>query len=248
MIGVGFPDREYRVGSGVGIPIVVEGRLWGAISVYSAPGQPLPENTEVRLASFTELLATAIANAENRPGLTRLAEEQAALGRVATLVARGVSPEDVFAAVVTEVGQLLPVELATMGRYEADDTIVFVAAWGRSGEYVPVGTRRRLGGNNLGTIVFETGRPARADGYADRSSGPLGAGPREAGIRSSVAAPIVVEGCVWGVIAAGTVREQSLPADTEARLESFTELVATAIANAESHTALAASRADRGCS
>jgi len=99
------------------------------------------------------------------------------------------------------------------------------------------------GGHNLGTLVFETGRLARVDGYADSSSGPLGAGIREAGLRSAVGTPVIVEGRLWGLIAAGSTLEQPLPADTEARLASFTELMATAIANAESRAALAASRA-----
>jgi signal transduction histidine kinase len=145
--------------------------------------------------------------------------------------------------VVTEVGQLLAVDLATMGRYEPDHTLTFVASLGNARQPFPAGSRQRLGGNNLGTIVSETGRPARLDGYAQNASGPLGVGVREAGIRSSVATPIMVEGRLWGLIAAGSTRERTLPADTEARLGSFTELVATAIANAESRFALAASRA-----
>jgi GAF domain-containing protein len=90
--------------------------------------------------------------------------------------------------------------------------------------------------------VFETGSPSRIEPYAD-AAGPLGlqAGATELG--SAVATPIIVNGRVWGVIGAGTTVEQPLPADTEARLASFTELVATAIANAEARTELAASRA-----
>jgi len=240
---LGLSARDYGIGSGVGTPILVEGRLWGVMSIFSKPDQPLPADTEARLASFTELVATAIANAESRARLAGLAAEQAALRRVATLVARGVPPEEVFAAVVTEVGQLLAVDLATMGRYEPDGTLTFVGSLGNAGQPFPAGSRKRLGGNNLATIVSETGRPARLDRYAENSSGPLGVGVRGAGIRSSVATPIMVEGCLWGVIAAGSTREQTLPADTEARLGSFTELVATAIANADSHAALAASRA-----
>jgi GAF domain-containing protein len=240
---LGLAAREYGIGSGVGTPIVVEGRLWGAVSVYSTPDRPLPADTEARLASFTELVATAIANAESRAGLARLAEEQAALRRVATLVVSGVAQEEVFAAVVEEVGRLLPVDLASMGRYESDGTLHFVATSGRGGEPFAVGSRRKLGGENLGTIVFETGRAARVDCYDDSASGPLGIGVRAAGINSAVATPIMVEGRLWGLIAVGSILNQPLPADTEARLGSFTELVATAVANAESRAALAASRA-----
>jgi signal transduction histidine kinase len=95
---------------------------------------------------------------------------------------------------------------------------------------------------NLGTLVLDTGRPARIDHYAD-ASGPVGAAAREAGLRSAVATPIIVEGRLWGLIAAGSILEHPMPADTEARLASFTELVATAIANADSRAKLMASRA-----
>jgi signal transduction histidine kinase len=224
---LGATARERGTRSAVGTPIIVEGRLWGLIGAGSTLDQPLPADTEARLASFTELLATAIANAESRAGLARLVEEQAALRRVATLVARGVPPDELFAAVTEEVGQLLQVASAGMGRYEAR---------------FPVGSRFLPEGKNLVTIVFETGRPARIDNYAD-ASGPVGVAARETGFRSAVATPIIVEGRLWGVVIAGSSGEQHLPPDTEARLASFTELVATAIANAESRAALAASRA-----
>jgi signal transduction histidine kinase len=95
----------------------------------------------------------------------------------------------------------------------------------------------------VGTLVFETGRPARVDGYADSSSGPIGAASREFfGLHSSVGSPIIVDGRLWGVISAGSTLAP-LPSDTEARLASFTELVATAIANADSRAELLASRA-----
>jgi PAS domain S-box-containing protein len=175
--------------------------------------------------------------------LERLAGEQAALRRVATLVARGVPPEEVFAAVTEEVGQLLPVDQAGMGRYEPDGTVTTVAAWSRTGNsFPPVGSRWTLNGKNLSTIVFETGRPARVDSCAD-ASGALSVADREAGISSAVGTPIIVEGRLWGTISAGSRLEQPLPADTEARLADFTELLASAIANAESRAALAASRA-----
>ncbi|HEY1776252.1 MAG TPA: GAF domain-containing protein [Solirubrobacteraceae bacterium] len=240
---VSLVARETDLRSAVGAPIIVEGHLWGAIAVGSRGDQPLPPDTEARLASFTELVVTAIANTESRAELARLGEEQAALRRVATLVARGTPQEELFAAVVDEVGELLPIESASMSRYDPDDLLTFVATWGQEVEPFAVGSRQRIGGKNLGTIVFETGRPARLDRYADTASGPLGAGVTKAGIRSSVATPITVEGRLWGVIAAGSVLERPLPPDTEARLGSFTELVATAIANAESRAALAGSRA-----
>jgi signal transduction histidine kinase len=170
--------------------------------------------------------------------LGQLAEEQAALRRVATLVAHGVPPEEVFAAVAEEVGRLLPVDLVGMARYDPDATLTYVASWGRAVDYFPVGSRWPLVGKSVATMVFETGRPVRVDSYADSASGPLGvASSREMGNRSAVGTPIIVEGRLWGTIGAGSTLEQ-LPPDAEARLVSFAELVATAIANAESHAAL----------
>jgi GAF domain-containing protein len=235
----GMDLHQRGIRSAVGTPIVVDGHLWGVMTASSGAKRPLPEGTEERLASFTDLVAAAIANAESRSGLARLAEEQAALRRVATLVARGVAPEEVFTAVTDEVGQLLPVDWASMSRYGSDRTLTFVASWSTRPEPFRVGSRQELGGNNLGTIVFETGRPARLDKYVETASGALGVGVQNAGIRSAVATPIMVEGRLWGVIAAGSILEQPLPADSEARLGSFTEMIATAVANAESRAELA---------
>jgi signal transduction histidine kinase len=226
----------------VGAPIIVEGRLWGVIVANPAPQQPLPPDTEARLVSFTELVATAIANAESRGGLARLAEEQAALRRVATLVARAVPPAELFTAVTEEAGQLLSPDLAGMGRYESD-VYIPVAAWSRTGVRLRgAGDRWPLGGENVPTRVARTGRPARIDGHAN-ASGAIGETMREVGIRSAAGAPIVVEGHLWGEMFVASTLEEPLPSDTAARLASFTELVATAIANATSRAELAASRA-----
>jgi signal transduction histidine kinase len=234
-LGIGGRERGFR--SAVGTPIIVEGRLWGVVIAGSTLEQSMPADTEARLASFTELLATAISNAESRAGLSRLAEEQAALRRVATLVARRVPQEELFAAVSEEVWRLLPVDFAIMGRYEPDGTATPVAAWGAAADRFPPGSRWILDGNNLSTIVFETGRPGRIDNYAE-ASGPTGVTARETGCRSAVATPILVEGRIWGLMIAGLTVEQLMPADTEARLASFTDLLATAIANADSRTEL----------
>src|SRR5947208_15191910 len=95
-----------------------------SIVILSPRRACLPEDTEVQLADFTELVATAIANAESRAALSQLADEQAALRRVATLVARETSPDAVFAAVAREVGELVAADAAHLGRYEADGTVV----------------------------------------------------------------------------------------------------------------------------
>jgi len=240
---IGVAARERGLRASVGAPIVVDGRLWGVMMVNPKRVQLLPPDTEARLASFTELVATAIANAASRSRLARIAEEQAVLRRVATLVARGVPPEELFTAVNEEVGQLLSPDVAGMSRYESDGTLTGLAAWSRTGVTLPpVGSRWPIGGDNVPTLVAQTGRPVRFDRFAD-ASGPLGVNARELGMRSAVGTPIIVERRLWGMMFVGSTLEQPLPLDTEARLAAFTELVATAIANAESRAELAASRA-----
>jgi signal transduction histidine kinase len=234
--------RELGLRSAVGAPIVVDQRLWGVMIAASKGDRELPADAAPRIAAFTELLATAIANAESRTALARLAEEQAALRRVATLVARGAPPEELFAAVVAEVERVFPVESAGMARYEPDgSTMTTVAISNRLAASFPVGGRWPLGGKNVSTIVFETARPARIDDYGD-ASGRLGLAMREQTLSSSVGAPIVVEGRIWGLITLASM-EGSLPTDSEARLASFTELVATAISNTEARKEVTASRA-----
>jgi signal transduction histidine kinase len=236
---VGETHRQLGIVSAVASPIVVEGRLWGAMAVQSQG--PLPLDTEERLEKFTELVATAIANAESGEALALLAEEQAALRRVATLVAREPSPEELFKAVVEEAQRVLPVENVAMARYGSDRTTTVVAISNSLADSFPVGSRWPLGGKNVSTVVFETGRPARIDDYAD-ADGRLSAAIRERGLSSAVGAPIVVEGRVWGLMNLAST-EQPLPPDTEARVASFTDLVATAIANSEARTEVADSRA-----
>jgi PAS domain S-box-containing protein len=228
--------RSLGVVASVGAPIVVEGRLWGVI-VVSTKGEPLPADTERRLADFTELVATGIADAESRAALARLAEQQAALRRVATLVAEGVRPAEVFSAIAGEVSLLLDAEATTIGRLEADGKVAVVAISGSASDGSVLGTRFDPDPGTVIAAVIESGRSTRKDNY-DAASEPA----RRLGIRSGVGAPIVVEGALWGIVAIGTVRER-FPDDAEQRLEEFTEIAATAVANAESRSELAASRA-----
>jgi signal transduction histidine kinase len=195
------------------------------------------------MVDFTELVATAIANAQARLELRTVANEQAALRRVATLVARAAPPAAVFAAVAEEVGQVLPAaDLTMVGRYDPDRAVEVVGGWSKTGNHQLVGRRAHLGGHNVSTLVFQCNQPARIDHFADNAS-PLAVAAGELGIRSLVGAPISVEGRLWGVMIVGSTHEDALPAGAEHRLADFTELVATAIANAEAHAQLTASRA-----
>jgi signal transduction histidine kinase len=234
--------RAHGVRSTIGAPVIVEGRIWGVMTVGAIQRWTPPPDIEPRLASITDLLATAISNADTRAGLTLLGNEHAALRRVATLVARGAPADEVFTAVAEEAGQLLRADRTSVTRYEADGTATIVAGWSRGGHAVPAGRRLPLGGNNLVSLVAKTSRPARIDSHAD-FSGPMAAVIRETGVRSGAGTPIVVRGRLWGVIIANPTGDQPLSPDTADRLASFTDLVATAISNAENLAELTASRA-----
>ena len=237
---IGDLHRRMGIVSAVASPIVVEGRLWGAMAVHGQ--QPLPLDTEKRLERFTQLVATAIANAEGRAALTRLAEEQAALRRVATLVAQGVRPDEIFAAVSNEVGRLVGTDSATVIRFDDDgEGIFYVGSASKVNAAFPVGAHWKFQEGMASAEVHRTGRSARG-GARDWSkvTGPVGETHHRLGIVSTVASPIVVEGRLWGAMAVQS--QQPLPLDTDERLEKFTELVATAIANADSRSELAASR------
>jgi GAF domain-containing protein len=158
----------------VAVPITVEGRLWGAMVVAST-NEPPPPGTEERLTGFAELVAAAIANAQARVELRGYAEEQAALRRVATLVARGAPPEEVFAAVTEEVGGVMDADLVSMDRYDPSGTVTVLAA-----RPATLATGWSIGGRNVSTLVFETGRSARIDDYAE-ASGPGAVPTREWG-------------------------------------------------------------------
>jgi signal transduction histidine kinase len=173
----------------------------------------------------------------------QLAREQAALRRVATLVARAVPSQELFEAVTREAGELCGADLARMERYEADGMITAVAAWSRRGDArLAVGTRFSLDGASIAALVRETGRPARVDSFVG-ATGPIALEAQALGIRASVGCPIIVGGRVWGVIAASTRGDVLFAAGTEAQIGEFTELVATAVSNAQASAELVASRA-----
>ena len=234
--------RSVGVRSAVGTPIVVEGRLWGAMIALSRQAEPLPTEAASRIEQFTQLVATAISNTEARAEAARLAEEQAALRRVATLVARGASPAAVFEVVATEVAHVLDTDRMSVARYEPDGTATVVADRSRPGLQIPVGTRLTLEGDSVTGAVLRSGRLVRRDRW-EGTTGSMAALARKMGLHLAIGVPILVEGRVWGSVSAGWTREEPPPADMESRMAQFTELVATAIANADSRAEVVASRA-----
>jgi signal transduction histidine kinase len=235
------------------VAAAVIGGLWPAIAgaaiaiplgiyYFAPPYDNLAIEREGDLFVFIGFVVVAAVVGILVDQLVGLARQQAALRRVATLVARAATADELFAAVTEEVARQLPVDFARMGRYESDDSITFVAAWGSPENGFLVGSNLRLDGESVRGQVFRTGRPARIDNY-DQISGPLGQTARELGMRSSVGVPIIVDDRIWGVMAVSSTTMAKYPADTEARLASFMDLLSTAIANAESRAELAASRA-----
>ena len=161
----------------------------------------------------------------------RLAGEQAALRRLATLVARGVEPWEVFDAVTKEMCQCVGGEAAGLYRYETSGEITLIAgAYHPAATPVqwPVGTRTPIAGNTLASMVLRTRAPARMDSY-ENVAGELAAQVRAVGIRAAVGVPVIVDGRVWGLATVGSARPGAMPPDTEVRISGFAELVASVV-------------------
>ncbi|MDT5182896.1 MAG: hypothetical protein QOI29_1054 [Mycobacterium sp.] len=181
--------------------------------------------------------------AAGRDMLSMLAEQQASLRRVATLVARGFDPHEVFAAVAEELARCLDVHYCTLIRYEPDGAAILVAGHHEpDGMKVPVGKRFSLDSETVAALVFRGGEAARMDSH-DNARGPGAAYIRQLGVRSAVGAPIIVDRRLWGAAIVGSRQHEPLPPDTETRVADFADLVATAIASAEARAQLTVSRA-----
>ena len=187
-----------------------------------------------------DLTARNIAEAQ----LHRLADEQAALRRVATAVAAENDPSELFALVGEEVGRLLDAQTAHMFRFDPDGRGgTVVGGWALRAEHVlPIGTRMPLDGDTAVTRVWRTGSPARMENYGD-AEGELASIMRGYGVRSVIAAPVMLGGSLWGAVVVSTIDRDRFPEDAEQRIAYFAELAAQALANAQAREDLAASRA-----
>jgi signal transduction histidine kinase len=205
----------------------------------------MPETSpgEIRMleGAFNSMAASLEAS---RTELGRLVEEQSALRRVATLVARGGPPPEVFSAVAGEMGRLLGSDYMVINRHETDHTTTVVGHWTRPGApdvMPPLGGHWPVEDGTVEALVIRTGEPARRTDHI-RTRTQIGEWTRARGIKNIVVCPVMVEGRVWGTVT-NFARAARQPEDTEARMLDFVELVGTAIANAESHAELVASRA-----
>jgi DNA-binding NarL/FixJ family response regulator len=215
----------------VATPIVVGGALWGLLAAVSTIDSTWDGRARALLGGFCQLAASALANAEARAEERKLAEQQGALRRVATLVAQGARPEQVFDAITEQASQVLGVDAIALGSYDA--TIrMFTQMAATPGRRLVVanGEQWSLDESHLGALMVSTGRPARIDDWAPLT-GRIAERYRESGFEQSASAPILIEGSVWGFIQAYGERDKTLPLGCEERLAEFTQLMATAIAN-----------------
>jgi signal transduction histidine kinase len=181
---------------------------------------------------------------QDREQLRRVVEEQGALRRIATLIARGVSPAEIFTAVASELGRIQGVEYAVINRFDPARVATAVGYWTAPGAQKilpPVSGRWPVEDQSAAALIMKTGAPARVN--TDEATSTIGVWSRVHGIRYVVGCPITVSGHLWGMIAVFSLGEQAPPSDTEERLMEFVELLATAIANAENRNELLASSA-----
>ena len=220
-----------------------EKRLFGQrveLTAMRADGTEFPVELTLSLVEGEPLLVYGAVrdlsqDKETKRSLQVLVDEQAALRRVATLVAGGAGPTEVFAAVAEGVARVLEVPGINMIRFDDHATGTKVAGWGSAP--LDIGAHWDLADPSVMALVANTGRPARIDDYATLK-GPFAKTVMEAGIRSGVGAPIVVDGEPWGVIVAFSPGSRPLSDDAEDRLAKFTELVATAVSNVQARDSL----------
>ena len=250
--------RDSAIRSLVGAPIVVNGAVWGLIWVGGKRAEPLAAATETRLRDFAEFAAVAVANADSRNRLRRLADSEASLRRVATLAAEGATPAELLSALAREAARILDGSTVAIAKYEPDDSFRVVAA--HNDPVFAVGSSWPVEEASLAAAVRETKAPVRGDDLAE-TSGTVAEAVRAAGLASATGAPIVVDGDVWGMIMVGLRhRREALPVfrgwytsrmlssavsgeEIESRLASFADLAGTAISRAQAQSELIASRA-----
>jgi PAS domain S-box-containing protein len=210
-------DGSYRVLEWTATPVLEDGLMYGVARDVTARRQAEAEREQ-------------------------LAEEQAALRRVATLVAEGATPDTVLDAVAAEMERLLVADGVAVGRYETEEEVTVVAHRSPEPQLAPVGTRMNYEGHNVSAMVRRTGRPVRLEDLSEARGGFVDVF-RSLGARALVGTPIMVGGRLWGTVVASWNSDVPPPADTEERMSRFARLLETAIANADTRNQLTTSRA-----
>jgi signal transduction histidine kinase len=227
--------KELGIEASIGAPIVVDGHVWGVITASrTAPNDPFPLGAEQRLADFATLVAQAIANSEARREVAALAEEQAALRRVATRVAAGRPQSEVLETATREAGVIFEAEAVYLVHWEGvHDEVVVDGGWSDGTEpLLSPQTRYHPRPGDPTLRVLETG-------FASRG----GESSLELGDRCVIAAPVIIRANLMGALIALRPREAPFPPGAEIRLRSFGDLVAQSIANAKANEEMRASRA-----
>jgi signal transduction histidine kinase len=219
----------------VGVPITVQGRVWGAAIVAVLRDEPFPADAEPRMTLLARIVATPLAGARHRADFERLAREQAALRRVAALVERRVEPDVVFEAVATETATVLE-RPASLLRYE-EEGIYSIRAMSDG----PLGVGLRVV-YDPGCIAWRVQRSGTCERIDDYTEVPTAKFAHEIGLHAIVGAPINVDGTLWGVLTAMSF-DGPAPVGTEIMLAQFASLCAAALANATTRPELSASRA-----
>jgi len=247
MIGLSYADLVLFEVRGdeqrLAVPLRDGGEQIGTLVVPS----DLPGRQRERVRRLVPSLEALVVATRHRQKInaevSALARQQAALRRVATLVARGAAPEDVYPVAVAELAHGLDVEHARLIQYDDQQGVVLAVRDITGRATMAVGERFRLDDLSVRAEVMRTSEPGHVedhlgdDAIADRMRG-LGLG-----LRSSVSAPVVVDGQLRGALIAGSAAVEAMPPQYDAHVGDFADLVATAISNAENKTQLQASRA-----
>jgi signal transduction histidine kinase len=219
------------------------GDLVGTLTVPVNLPAAARQRVERMVPSLEALMAATRDRRQITDAVTALAKQQAALRTVATLVARGAEPSEVYPIAVAELARGLGVEHVTLVGYDDHGAAVVLATRdGPDRAVMTVGERFPLDGHSLITQIVRTGAPARIDDYST-AEGPIADRMRGLKVCSGVGAPVIVDGKVRGGLMVGSIVAEPLPPETEQQVGDFADLLATAIYNAENRAALKASRA-----
>ena len=224
-----------------------------ALVEFAIPTPIGPRDVELRVAKSgptdtVGIVRDVTERKQQERELRRLADEQAALSRVAVAVATADHPAALFDVVAEEVGRLLGADTASLVRFgSADERAAYIVGqWNEPGVHrLDVGASVALDGGPL-TRVRETGAPARGKASDADVSPALAERLREFGITALVAAPIAVSGAPWGAVVLAVTGDKDFEPDAEERIAQFAHLVAVALANAEARRELAALAQEQG--
>ncbi|RJU00258.1 GAF domain-containing protein [Arthrobacter frigidicola] len=210
-------------------PIQTPERTWGYLKI-EAQANPLPDTTDARLRSLVQVAGRVVSAILTRLHLRHLAEEQAALRRIAELIATGVAPSDVFPSIAAELSRLLDDSPVVIVRFDADGPVIAAACQSR----IAVGTRLPVADESA--VERSPGRSGHAAEMNSITRSVFGGGAE-----TGVGVPVTVADQLSGALVIAP-RPDSTADPAETHLDAFADLAAATIANARTTEALIASR------